>query len=167
MLRRVLSRGAHSDLLSMTGLKGNLFAALKDRSSTEKRMTSAFIRNLNVTPKTMPMASLANQFPGRTKPSSLKGVRDQRAHTRTSTAPKGIKTAFPKRISSIARIPRGPNPRREAVKGSSGIAGRAPVDGADSDNCATWSGVGDNAPHCSEYGRRAVSVPPKMTSRKH
>ena len=34
MLRRVLSRGAPSDLLSMTGLKGDLFAALKGRSST-------------------------------------------------------------------------------------------------------------------------------------
>ena len=34
MLRRVLSRGASSDLLSMTGLKGVLFAVLKGRSST-------------------------------------------------------------------------------------------------------------------------------------
>src|SRR5580765_1610429 len=129
-------------------------------------MTSAFIRNLNATPKEIPMATLASQFRGRTKPSSLKGVRDQCAHTRTNTALKGRKIAFPKRISSIARIHRGPNTRKAVTKGSSCRAGRVPVDRPDSDNCGTCIDIcGDTWHLFFEYTEGEMYLfRPKMTN---
>lgn len=62
----------------------------------------------------MPTARVRIQLLGRTYPISRQGVRDSRAHT-TRMALSDTTTRFPAGMTTIARIPSGPNPRRAAA----------------------------------------------------
>src|SRR6266566_4802735 len=87
-------------------------------------MTSAFIRSLKAMPHATPTARSRVQLLGRTYPMSRHGVRDHWTHKSTRMAPRGGTGWFPRSgMASIARMPRGPNPRsRAASRSTEGVA---------------------------------------------
>src|SRR2546422_2144660 len=92
-------------------------------SAPSSGITIDFIRNLNVTPKRMPSATRRSQLFGRTKPISRHGVCDKWTHNKTNSALPGRKSPLPRKMSTMARRPKGPNPRRRAAKTLSGDSG--------------------------------------------
>src|SRR5439155_4887968 len=94
---------------------------------------------------------------GITYPISRHGVRDHRAHTSTRRALSGTAIILPARMTRMARIPSGANPRRAAAKRSSD-GSRTCSDMLRDTRCGRWGFVGPTAESGTRGGKDVLGA---------